>query len=126
MIGEVACNTLPWRIIPVVVTAKQDYIATGQFRGGEQLTDFQSTGAQGSVLVYLEPLYSGGIDEVTPGSNCVANLYSNHHEEIEAEGTSAVRRIGLHVIDALGLVHAMLLRVQVVAMPVKTLVLSGH
>jgi multidrug resistance efflux pump len=126
MIGEVACNTLPWRIIPVVVTAKQDYIATGQFRGGEQLADFQSTGAQGSVLVYLEPLYSGGIDEVTPGSNCVANLYSNHHKEIEAEGTSAVRRIGLHVIDALGLVHAMLLRVQVVAMPVKTLVLSGH
>lgn len=126
MIGEVACNTLPWSIIPVVVAAKQDYIATGQFRGGEQLADFQNTGAQGSVLVYLEPLYSGGIDEVTPGSNCVANLYSNHHKEIEAEGTSTARRIGLHVIDALGLVHAMLLRVQVVAMPVKTLVLSGH
>lgn len=94
--------------------------------GGEQLTDVQNSGTEGSVLVYLEPLYSGGIDAVTPGSNCVANLYSNHHKEIAAEGTSTVRRIGLHVIDALGLVHAMLLRVQVVAMPVKTLVLSGH
>jgi multidrug resistance efflux pump len=126
MIGEVACNTLPWRVIPVVVAAKQDYIAAGQFRGGEQLTDFTNAGGQGSVLVHLEPLYEGGIDEVTPGSNCMANLYSNHHDEIAAEGTSTARRIGLHVVDALGLVHAMLLRVQVVVMPVKTLVLSGH
>ena len=126
MIGEVACNTLPWRIIPVVVSAKQDYIAAGQFRGGEQLTDFPSGGGQGSVLVHLEPLYAGGIDDVTPGSNCIANLYSNHHDEIVAEGTSTARRIGLHIVDALGLVHAMLLRVQVVVMPVKTLVLSGH
>jgi len=53
-----------------------------------------TAGGQGSVLVHLEPLYTGGIDEVTPGSNCMANLYSNHHDEIAAEGTSTARRIG--------------------------------
>ena len=40
--------------------------------------------------------------------------------------TGALRRLALHAVDAVGLVHAVLLRVQVVVMPVKLLVLSGH
>jgi hypothetical protein len=32
----------------------------------------------------------------------------------------------LHAVDATGLVHAMLLRVQALVLPVKTLVMSGH
>jgi hypothetical protein len=36
------------------------------------------------------------------------------------------KRIGLHVVDATGIVHAMLLRIQALLLPVKTLVLSGH
>jgi hypothetical protein len=32
----------------------------------------------------------------------------------------------LHAVDAAGLVHAMLLRVQALVLPVKTLVMSGH
>jgi hypothetical protein len=32
----------------------------------------------------------------------------------------------LHAIDTVGLVHAMLLRIQALLLPVKTLVLSGH
>jgi hypothetical protein len=32
----------------------------------------------------------------------------------------------LHAVDAVGLVHAMLLRVQALVLPVKTLVMSGH
>jgi hypothetical protein len=33
---------------------------------------------------------------------------------------------GLHVVDATGIVHAMLLRIQALVLPIKTLVLSGH
>jgi hypothetical protein len=32
----------------------------------------------------------------------------------------------LHVVDAVGLVHAMLLRIQALLLPIKTRVLSGH
>ena len=33
---------------------------------------------------------------------------------------------GLHVVDTVALVHAMILRVQALLLPVKTLVLGGH
>jgi hypothetical protein len=36
------------------------------------------------------------------------------------------QRIGLHLVDTVGVVHAMLLRIQALLLPVKTLVLSGH
>ena len=79
----------------------------------------------GTVLVHLEPLYPGGFDKIMPGSQCMANLYSNHHDEIADPNTSTGRAIALHGIDALGLVHAMLMRIQVALMPFRTLVFSG-
>jgi hypothetical protein len=39
MVAEAACTSLPWTIIPMVITGVQDYIAAGEFRGGEQLVD---------------------------------------------------------------------------------------
>jgi multidrug resistance efflux pump len=41
LIAEVTCVSKPFTIIPMVVTDVQDYIAAGQFRGGEQLIDPQ-------------------------------------------------------------------------------------
>jgi hypothetical protein len=63
---------------------------------------------------------------VTPGSSCIANAYSNNHDVITAKDTSSTRRILLHVVDALGLVHALILRLQALVLPFKTLVFSGH
>ena len=80
----------------------------------------------GTLLVFLEPLYQGGLDGVTPGSSCIANAYSSNHDVITAEGTGIVRRIALHAVDALGLVHALILRLQALVLPFKTLVFSGH
>ena len=125
MVGEVSCNTTPWRIIPVVVSVKQDVIAAGQFNGSERLVDVTDAPRDGTVLTYLEPLYKGGFDGVLPGSQCMANLYSNNHEAIVDPETSTGRALALHAVDALGLVHAMLLRIQVAMMPFKTLVFSG-
>lgn len=126
MIAEVTCGSKPWTIIPMVVTSVQDYIAAGQFRGGEQLVDPQQVTRPGTILVQLEPLYTRGLEGITPGSSCIANAYSNNHETIVSKETGFVRRLALHVVDALALVHALILRLQALILPFKTLVFSGH
>jgi multidrug resistance efflux pump len=126
MAAEVTCVSKPFTVIPMVVTQVQDYIAAGQFRGGEQLIDPQQVTRPGTILAFLEPLYAGGFDDVTPGSSCIANAYSSNHDLIAAKDTGAVRRVVLHAVDALGLVHALILRLQALVLPFKTLVFSGH
>jgi multidrug resistance efflux pump len=126
MIAEVTCTSKPFSIIPMVVTSVQDYIAAGQFRGGEQLIEVQQAAKQGTLLTTLEPLYNGGIDDLTPGSNCIANAYSSNHAAIVDPKTGTLRKIGLHVVDGLALVHALILRLQALVLPFKTLVFSGH
>jgi hypothetical protein len=110
----------------MVVTTVQDYIAAGQFRSGEQLVDPQNIARPGTILVFLEPLYKGGLDGVTAGSSCIVNAYTSNHDEIADPKTGALRGFALHVVDATGLVHALLLRIQALLLPIKTLVLSGH
>jgi multidrug resistance efflux pump len=126
MVAEASCISKPWVIIPMVVTTVQDYIAAGQFRGGEQLIEAQNIARPGTILVFLEPLYKGGLEGVTAGSSCIVNAYTSNHEEISAKETSTGRKIVLHVIDGVGLVHALLLRIQALLLPIKTLVFSGH
>jgi multidrug resistance efflux pump len=125
MIAEAACTSLPWTIIPMVVTNVQDYIAAGQFRGGEQLID-ASAAKPGTILAFLEPLDKDGLDDVTAGSTCIVNAYTSNHEEIASKDTPALKGFVLHAIDTVGLVHAMLLRIQALVLPIRTLVLSGH
>ncbi|MDA9546419.1 multidrug resistance efflux pump [Bradyrhizobium sp. USDA 3397] len=125
MVAEATCISKPWVIIPMVITTVQDYIAAGQFRTGEQLIDPQNAVRPGTILVFLEPLYKGGLDGVTPGSSCVVNAYTSNHEEISAKDTPTSRKIALHVVDGVGLVHALLLRIQALLLPIQTLVLSG-
>jgi multidrug resistance efflux pump len=126
MAAEVTCVSKPFTIIPMVVTDVQDYIATGQFRGGEQLIDPQQIARPGTLLAFLEPLYKGGLDGVTPGSSCIANAYTSNHDLIASKDTGAFKGFVLHAIDALGLVHALILRLQAIVLPFKTLVFSGH
>jgi multidrug resistance efflux pump len=126
MVAEVTCVSKPWVVIPMVVVGVQDFIAAGQFRGGEQLIDAQSVTRPGTILTFLEPLYEGGLKGVTPGSSCIANAYTNNHEILASGKVGIFRWIGLHAIDAVGIVHAMLLRIQALLLPIKTLVFSGH
>ena len=126
MIAEVTCVSKPFRVIPMVVTGVQDYIAAGQFRGGEQLLEAQQVSRPGTLLVFLEPLYQGGLDGVTPGSSCIANAYSNNHDLIVSKDTGFIRGIALHIVDAVGLIHALILRLQALMLPFKILVFSGH
>jgi len=126
MTAEVTCVSKPFTVIPMVVTGVQDYIAAGQFRSGEQLVDVQQTTRPGTLMAFLEPLYKGGIEGVTPGSACIANAYSNNHDTIVAKETSTFKGVVLHVVDALALVHALILRLQALVLPFQTLVFSGH
>jgi multidrug resistance efflux pump len=126
MVAEAACISKPWTIIPMVITGVQDYIAAGQFRGGEQLIEAQNAVRPGTIFVFLEPLYKGGLEGVTAGSSCIVNAYTSNHELISSGKLSAAKSFGLHAVDAVGLVHALLLRIQALLLPIKTLVLSGH
>ncbi|CAH1660618.1 Multidrug resistance efflux pump [Hyphomicrobiales bacterium] len=126
MVAEVTCLSKPWVIIPMVVTSVQDFIAAGQLRVGDQLIDPQQVSRPGTLLTFLEPLHAGGLEGVIPGSSCIANAYSSNHELIASGKLSTGRKIVLHAVDAVGLVHALLLRIQALVLPIQTLVFGGH
>jgi multidrug resistance efflux pump len=126
MAAEVTCVSKPLTVIPMVVTKVQDYIAAGQARAAEQLVDAQQVTRPGTITVFLEPLYKDGLAGVTPGSSCIANAYSNHHEQMASGDVGTAQWLFLHAVDATSIVHAMILRLQALVLPVKLLVLSGH
>ena len=126
MIGELGCMTKPFTVIPVVVVEVQDVIPSGQIRPSDELRDVQANKNPGSILVYLEPLYKGMADDIPPGSNCLANVYTDNHEKLEDENLGFWEKAFLHVVDTIGVVHAAGLRLRLILMPVNTLVLSGH
>jgi hypothetical protein len=95
-------------------------------RTGEQLIDVQQVARPGTIFVMLEPLFEGGLDGLPPGSNCIVNAYTSNHERLVTEELGFFQRVGLHIVDTVALVHGMILRVQALLLPVKTLVLGGH
>jgi multidrug resistance efflux pump len=127
MTAEALCYSLPFTVIPMVVTGVQSVISTGQFQATDRLVDPATMPAPGSVLTFLEPMFEGGFDLVPPGSSCIVNAYTSNHERLHSdEDLSTGTRIWLHAVDTVGLVHAVLLRSQAVLMPVRALVLNGH
>ncbi|MBX4958285.1 HlyD family secretion protein [Rhizobium lentis] len=126
MVAEAVCVGKPFTIIPLVVTDVQDVIAAGQLRPTDQLVDVQQMAKPGTLTVFLQPLFDGGLADVPPGSSCIANAYTNNHEALADPNISTPRWIFLHVVDTVGVVHAMILRIQAMLLPVQTLVFAGH
>ncbi|MBW8638150.1 HlyD family secretion protein [Hoeflea sp. WL0058] len=126
MIGEAACIGKPFTIIPLVITRIQPVIAAGQIRPSDQLIDVQQTANPGTITVYMEPLFEGGLENIPPGSSCVANAYTSNHEKLASGEVTGLHAVFLHAIGAMGVVHAAILRVQALRLPVETLVLGGH
>jgi multidrug resistance efflux pump len=125
MVAEVTCISKPLTIIPMVVTSVQDLIAAGQVQASDRLIDAQQVVKPGTITVYLEPLFAGGFDGVPPGSSCIANAYTNNHDRLDDPDMGTGQWLFLHVIDTVGVVHAIILRIQALLLPVQTLVLSG-
>jgi len=126
MIGEVTCIAKPWTIIPVVITEVQDVIAAGQVRATDQLLDVAQIAKPGTITAILEPLFPGALDGLPQGGSCIANAYTSNHEVLADPNLGIFQRFALHAIDTVGVVHAMILRIQALLLPVQTLVLSGH
>lgn len=126
MIAEATCVGKPFTILPMVVTQVQDVIAAGQIRPTDQLVDVQQLSKGGTLTVFLEPLFPGELDGLPPGSSCIANAYTNNHDALAAKDISTLNWVFLHVVDTVALVHAMILRIQALLLPVQTLVLGGH
>ena len=125
MIAEAACTSVPFRIIPLVVTDVQSVIAAGQLRPTDQLIDPIQVSRPGALTAYLEPLFQDGLDALPPGSSCIVNAYTSNHDKLQSPDLGTLESIGLHMIDAVGVVHAAILRLQAILLPVRTLVLSG-
>ncbi len=126
MIGEVTCIAKPWQIVPMVVTEVQNVIASGQVRPTDTLMDVQHFAKPGSITVAMEPLYPGQLDDLPQGGSCIANAYTNNHDALQDPNIGSLRKFGLHAIDTVGIVHAMILRIQALLLPIKALVFSGH
>lgn len=126
MLTEVTCMSKPMTIVPMVITQVQNVIPAGQVRLSERLIDPQENARPGTVTVYMEPLYKGQTASIPPGSKCIANAYTNNHDRLDDPGVGQLQRIGLHMIDAVGVAHAIILRLQALLLPVQTLVFSGH
>lgn len=126
MVAEATCIGKPFAIIPLVVTEVQDVIAAGQQRPTDQLVEVTQLAKPGTLTVFLQPLFPGGLDDVPPGGSCIANAYTNNHDALADPNIGTFKWIGLHVIDTVGVVHAMILRMQAMLLPVQTLVLSAH
>ncbi len=126
MIAELGCMTKPFTVMPMVVVEVQDVIPSGQIRPSDELRDVQNNTVPGSILVYLEPLYKGMSDDIPPGSNCLANVYTDNHHKLEDETLGFWHKAFLHVVDTIGVVHAAGLRLRLILMPVNELVLTGH
>jgi multidrug resistance efflux pump len=125
MVGELSCATRPFEIVPIYVDRVQKEIASGQFRPSDELVDVRDRLArQGAITVYLRALYEGQANTIPLGSACIANIYTNNSKKLQEPGLGVGERIALHVVDTVGLIHAILLRIKVVLLPVKQLVFS--
>jgi hypothetical protein len=118
--------TKPFTVIPMVVTRVVGVIPAGQIRPSDSLMDIQGRAHPGTLTVAMEPLYSGGLAGVLPGTKCLANAYTNNHDRLAAEDLGTMEYLYLHMIDAVGIVHAVILRIQTLMLPVKALVFAGH
>lgn len=126
MIAEITCVSKPYSIIPMVVTEVQESIAAGQVRSSDQLFDPAKVQAPGTVTVFLEPLYEGGLDGIPLGSSCLAFAYTNNHEKLASGDIGTGEWLFLHVVDTVSVVHAAGLRIRALLLPIQTLVLTGH
>ena len=123
---EVVCLSNPFTVIPMIVTRVQPVVAAGQLKPADVLIDAQQRARPGTLTVVMEPLYAGGLTDVIPGSKCIANAYTSNHEQLEQGDLGFGETLFLHMVDTVGVIHAIILRMQALLMPVQMLVFGGH
>ena len=109
MVAEVTCVSKPLTIIPMVVTEVQDLIAAGQVRASDQLIDAQQVAKPGTITVFLEPLYRGWSRRRAAGQQLHRQRLHQQSRLLDDPGISTPQWLFLHVIDTVGVVHALIL-----------------
>ena len=109
-----------------VIADVQFPMASGHLRPTDKMLDLQDLARPVTLTVRMEQLCKDGLEGVLPGSKCIANAYTNNHELIASGQLSTPEFLFYHMVDTVGFVHALLLRIQTLLLPVKTLVFSGH
>jgi hypothetical protein len=84
----------PFTIIPMVVTGVQDYVAAGQFRGGEQLIDAQQVARPGTLLVFLRQMLSRRICFPSHMAQKLVHLFAREL----AKGVEGDQTVGFRVL----------------------------
>jgi len=125
-ITEVVCMSKPFSVVPMIVTRVQPVVAAGQLKPSDVLLDAQQRARPGTLTVVMEPLYEGGLMDVMPGSKCIANAYTSNHDLLEQGDLGLGQTLFLHMVDTVGVIHAIILRMQALLMPVQMLVFAGH
>lgn len=125
MVGEMTCAALPLTIIPMQVTAVQDFLPSGQFRPSDRLIDIQDFQRPGTFMVLMKPIFAGTADRVPRGASCYASLYTSHHDRIASGEVGGLTALALHAVDAVGIIHAGGIRIRALLAPITTLVLTG-
>jgi hypothetical protein len=68
----------------------------------------------------------GVVDQMHDIADLLVSFRRKHFHIRTVQQLRGSSLFALHVVDAVGLVHAMLLRIQALLLPIKTRVLSGH
>lgn len=110
----------------MVVTRVQPVVAAGQLKPADVLLDAQQRARPGTLTAVMEPLYEGGLRDVMPGSKSIANAYTNNHDLLESGDLGLGENLFLHMVDTVGVLHAVILRMQALLLPVQMLVFAGH
>lgn len=126
MLAEMTCMSLPFKIVPMRVKTVMPFIAAGQFRPSDNLLDVQDRARPGTITVLFEEIFEGSTDQIRPGSKCIMNVYTDNHAKLESGEAGFWEGLFLHMVDTVGLIHALILRIQALLLPVNTLVLMGH
>ena len=123
-LAEVACLSRPFEVIPMVVIRVQPVVAAGQLRPSDNLLDAQQRARPGTLTVVMEPLYNDGMEGVIDPND--DNFYTNNHDLLASDEVSGFEALFYHAVDTVGIVHAIILRIQALVMPVQMLVFGGH
>jgi hypothetical protein len=127
MIGEVTCLAKPWQIIPMVVTEVQPSSPPARCARPTPWSMSSSTHGPAPSRSSWSPSTKGQLDDLPLGGNCIANALHQQSRGAAGPDIGTLHSLGLHAIDTVGLVHALILRLKAaLLLPIQTLVLGGH
>ena len=111
MAAEIACESnfniaMTNTVLPARITRIQEPIASGQMAPTNRLMEPSERVKRGQIVAHLDLVHQEHQELLVPGSGCLVQTYTTHLEG-PLEGT-----VTAHVIEALGIIKAVGLRIR--------------